>query len=80
MSLGNKNTHQAKSMSKYEKPVWDLLSRTQWASTNELKTKIERKTGKFVNWFLINSVLCGFERQKKVVSIRHERIVLWKRI
>ena len=66
-------------MSKYEKPVWKVLSKDKWLSTNQIKKMLEKEYKKNVNWFVIDKVLHKFLMEEKVERIQHEKIVLWKK-
>ncbi len=66
-------------MSKYNKRILEILSKTQIKSTNEVLEELEDKANKTINWHALYRILMELERDGKVERLKSKAGMFWRR-
>ncbi len=67
-------------MGKYEKLALDVLSKDYIMSTREIALKLEKKTGKTVNWHILYKALSELERNGKAERLKAKAGFFWRKL
>jgi len=66
-------------MSKHEKNILEILSKTEIKSTNEILKELEKKSKKVINWHLLYRVLRDLSEEGKTEKLKAKAGFFWKR-
>lgn len=65
-------------MSKYEKDLLLILSKTEIKSTNEVLVELQEKVDKVINWHALYRVLIELKSERKVERLKSKAGFFWK--
>ena len=66
-------------VSKYEKPVWEVLDFREIKSTNQIKHEVEALSKKSISWFTIHKILREYVEQGKAEILKTKNGLYWRK-
>ena len=66
-------------VSKYDGDVWEILEFHQILSTNDILKKLEKKTGKKINWFHVHRILKALSDEGKAERFENKSGIFWRK-
>ena len=67
-------------MSKHDKAVLEILSSDTIMSTHEVLEKLQKKTGKTINWHAIYHILTELSEEGKAEKLKSKAGFFWKKL
>jgi Fe2+ or Zn2+ uptake regulation protein len=64
-------------MSKYEKIILEVLSKTEIKSTNEVLAELQKKVNKVINWHALYRVLMELQAENKIERLKSKAGFFW---
>ncbi len=66
-------------MSKYKELIFQVLSKTEIKSTNEILNELQKKANKIINWHALYRVLMELNSDGKIERLQSKAGFFWKK-
>ena len=66
-------------MSKYKELIFQVLSKTEINSTNEILNELQKKANKIINWHALYRVLMELNSDGKIERLQSKAGFFWKK-
>ncbi len=66
-------------MSKYKEMIFEVLSKTEIKSTNEILTELQKKANKVINWHLLYRILMELMNENKIERLESKAGFFWRK-
>ena len=66
-------------MSKYKEMIFEILSKTEIKSTNEVLLDLQKKASKVINWHALYRVLMELKEENKIERLKSKAGFFWKK-